>query len=87
MKEHKREFGAIPRRARRCNRGRTLQICHCLHGRREGAISRLIRKSEDLPEMLSVILGQDSDKYNFWEKIGLSWVNYMIGLGFLFSRP
>ena len=47
----KRKPGANPGRARRCNRGRTSQVCHWLFSKNwEGAISRTNRKSEDLSE-------------------------------------
>jgi hypothetical protein len=49
--EPKREPRVIRGRARRCNRGRKPTLCHCLFlNRWEGAVSRMIRKSEDLPE-------------------------------------
>jgi hypothetical protein len=48
--EHKRELRENRRRARRCNRGRKPQQVTVRFDGWEGAASRIIRKSEDLPE-------------------------------------
>ncbi|KPK26791.1 MAG: hypothetical protein AMJ61_07790 [Desulfobacterales bacterium SG8_35_2] len=51
-KERKREFRVNRKRARRCNRGRKPQHVTVHHKGWEGAASRMIRKSEDLPEVV-----------------------------------
>ena len=43
---------------------------------------RKIRESEDLPEFLFVFYGKEPDNMSFWEMIGISWINYLIDLGF-----
>jgi hypothetical protein len=43
---------------------------------------RTIRESEDLPGFLFVFFGKETGNVHFWEIIGISWINYLIGLGF-----
>lgn len=83
----KREPGANPGWARRCNRGRIPQYNHC--SLEDGKVWMECDPRVRRPTWRSVrVLRKRSEQYvHIWEKNGISQVNYLIGLGFFFSRP
>ena len=83
----KREPGANPGWARRCNRGRNPQYNHC--SLEDGKVWMECDPRVRRPTWRSVrVLRKRIEQYvHIWEKNGISQVNYLIGLGFFFSRP